>query len=255
MIIMKKNRSKIFQELDVHMSNPRWAWCAKNESLKIAVFIIWADKEENGNWLLHNNDPTLSKRHGAKDQKNVLELCLKNSFTVYGIVAEAIDPNASTRKIKGIDDRNLVRLKLNRDGQNIYGVKVGRIPISDVLKRNKSILREHALLDFNPPKGSGIPDRAKSISYNFRRDQKVRNYVLKRANGKCEYCGVLGFELNNGERFLETHHIISLANQGPDTYTNVIALCPNHHREAHFGKNAEYLENEFVQIIKDSITT
>jgi len=31
---------------------------------------------------------------------------------------------------------------------------------------------------------------------------------------------------------------------------NFIALCPAHHREAHFGVNAEELEKEFLDILK-----
>jgi 5-methylcytosine-specific restriction protein A len=30
--------------------------------------------------------------------------------------------------------------------------------------------------------------------------------------------------------YLETHHVISLSEQGPGKVTNVIALCPNDHR-------------------------
>jgi 5-methylcytosine-specific restriction protein A len=37
-----------------------------------------------------------------------------------------------------------------------------------------------------------------------------------------------------------------LANQGPDTLENVIALCPNHHREAHFGIDRVHLEKKLT---------
>jgi 5-methylcytosine-specific restriction protein A len=30
---------------------------------------------------------------------------------------------------------------------------------------------------------------------------------------------------------------------------NVIGLCPGHHREAHYGANAERLEKEFLRIL------
>ena len=35
--------------------------------------------------------------------------------------------------------------------------------------------------------------------------------------------------------YLEVHHIIRLADDGDDSVENAIALCPNCHREAHFG--------------------
>jgi 5-methylcytosine-specific restriction endonuclease McrA len=96
-----------------------------------------------------------------------------------------------------------------------------------------------------PPDGETSPDRAKRIISAFKRNDRVRAFVALRSEGRCEYCGCEGFKLPNSRRYIETHHIISLANQGPDTVENVIALCPNHHREAHYGVDAENLEVEF----------
>lgn len=92
--------------------------------------------------------------------------------------------------------------------------------------------------------GNVVPGRRKSTTNLIVRDNNVRRRVIARANGKCEYCGELGFLRDDGSHFIEAHHIIHLAKQGPDTLENVIALCPNHHREAHFGKNREGLEAE-----------
>jgi 5-methylcytosine-specific restriction protein A len=61
----------------------------------------------------------------------------------------------------------------------------------------------------------------------------------------------LGFLLPDGSHYLEAHHIITLAKQGPDTVDNVIALCPSDHREAHYGKKAIVMENEMIEIIKN----
>ena len=73
----------------------------------------------------------------------------------------------------------------------------------------------------------------------------------KRAKGKCEYCGCEGFILPNGQRYVEAHHIIALAKSGSDTIQNVIALCANHHREAHYGENAETLEEKLIQRLSE----
>ncbi|CAN0604767.1 unnamed protein product, partial [Ectocarpus sp. 12 AP-2014] len=43
----------------------------------------------------------------------------------------------------------------------------------------------------------------------------------------------------NGEPFLEVHHIIPLAESGHDAVENTMALCPNCHREAHFGNERQ----------------
>jgi predicted HNH restriction endonuclease len=50
----------------------------------------------------------------------------------------------------------------------------------------------------------------------------------------------------DGTRYLETHHIIALAAEGADRVTNVIGLCPNDHREAHFGERRHVLEQEMI---------
>lgn len=80
----------------------------------------------------------------------------------------------------------------------------------------------------------------------YMRDQKIRDHVRLRADGRCEFCNELGFESNDGSRYLECHHIISLAKQGPDHLSNIIALCPKDHREAHYGKRRGELEKGMV---------
>ena len=84
----------------------------------------------------------------------------------------------------------------------------------------------------------------------YYRDPMVRNRVLSRARGVCEYCGQPGFARENGSFYLECHHIIALADDGADRMTNVIALCPNHHREAHFGLKRGALELEMIEKVK-----
>jgi 5-methylcytosine-specific restriction protein A len=81
-----------------------------------------------------------------------------------------------------------------------------------------------------------VEQRAVS-GYAFVRSPDVRRHVLQRAEGKCEWCAQPGFIMPDGRVFLETHHVIPLAETGFDTEDNVVALCPNHHREAHHGAN------------------
>lgn len=99
--------------------------------------------------------------------------------------------------------------------------------------------------------GTDAPDRAKSEVWSYARDPRVRDAVLRRAKGKCEFCGKPGFMKSDGTRYLESHHIIALAKDGEDRPTNVIALCPNDHREAHFGERCEQLEREMILKLGD----
>ena len=83
------------------------------------------------------------------------------------------------------------------------------------------------------------PIRYDINSSAFKRDRLIRNQALARANGACEYCLTPGFVTASGKIYLETHHIVPLSEGGADNLGNVIALCPNHHREAHHGSNRQ----------------
>jgi 5-methylcytosine-specific restriction endonuclease McrA len=94
--------------------------------------------------------------------------------------------------------------------------------------------------------GSDIAQRKESTVFTYARNPKIRAAVMKRADGRCELCGAEGFLCENGERYLESHHIIALAADGADRMSNVIALCPGDHREAHFGKRRAELEQAMI---------
>lgn len=94
------------------------------------------------------------------------------------------------------------------------------------------------------PKPDGIKEPEKTYSQvtNFNRDPKVKAWVLKEAAGKCECCGSdAPFTTAEGEPFLEVHHLRRLADGGSDTVANAVALCPNCHREIHYGINKSAL--------------
>ncbi|GAB3543395.1 hypothetical protein GCM10027343_16730 [Noviherbaspirillum agri] len=80
----------------------------------------------------------------------------------------------------------------------------------------------------------------------FNRDPEVRRQVKVRANGVCEYCKELGFETASGDGYLETHHVIPLSCGGVDKIWNVVAVCPNDHKRAHFGKDRIEIRNKLM---------
>lgn len=80
---------------------------------------------------------------------------------------------------------------------------------------------------------------------------EIRAYARLRAGGICERCGKPApFADAFGFMFLEVHHIHRLADDGPDTPLNVAAICPNCHREAHYGSNREQLRIELIDRVK-----
>jgi 5-methylcytosine-specific restriction enzyme A len=99
------------------------------------------------------------------------------------------------------------------------------------------------------------PQKVPVSSNVFIRDSTVRKAALERAKGRCEFCGQPGFLTATGKVFLETHHIVSLANGGLDIITNVAAVCANHHREAHYGAQAELIRVHLLKVASSTKST
>lgn len=98
------------------------------------------------------------------------------------------------------------------------------------------------------PTGSIQPKRILNESDQFLRDPKVKAWVLIEADGNCENCrDSAPFIKADGTPYLEVHHLKRLADGGSDTISNAVALCPNCHREFHYGVGSEIL---VVEIIK-----
>jgi 5-methylcytosine-specific restriction protein A len=84
---------------------------------------------------------------------------------------------------------------------------------------------------------SKMPELMMVTSREFKRNPYVVAEVLFRADGKCQYCKRdAPFKREDGTPFLEVHHIEWLSRGGEDSVENAIALCPNCHRQAHYGK-------------------
>ena len=88
----------------------------------------------------------------------------------------------------------------------------------------------------------------------YQRSEAVKIYALKRANGQCECCdNPAPFISQDNRPFLEVHHIRRRADGGPDDPRWVAAICPNCHREAHYGKNQKEIFdrlNKFLEKIE-----
>lgn len=138
-------------------------------------------------------------------------------------------------------------------GSEIYGKehKFWRVPLID-----RAIDRLNSAIDDIDESvvENASPEYKLRMAGSYVRDPKVRRQVLLRANGICEYGSCVTFKKSNGQAFLEAHHVISLSEQGIDKLSNVIALCPNHHREAHFGEQWQALQDEFIQILKKLVS-
>lgn len=232
-------------------------WSAKSEDNSRIIFTIWEDKLENGRYLLWPNVkpmPAWTKLSGAYELEKHIELALKGNVDVeiLGILCHAVNSSALPRVRDYYDEKSIFVMNLEKHDGNITAVVVGEVDVdaarngkvSEYISPHRSALDD--LLD-SLPEGVEAPETTPVSGVIFRRDKMVRDYVLNRAKGRCEYCGKTGFLMKNGKKYLEAHHVIALSCHGPDKVNNVIALCAEHHREAHFGVDKEQLNAGMLQ--------
>lgn len=99
--------------------------------------------------------------------------------------------------------------------------------------KNRSQIERLNRLKIAPKK----PEVLQVTTYVFVRNADVIEERLYLANGVCDTDPkhATFTSAKDGTPYLEVHHIRQLADGGEDTVENTIALCPNCHREKHFG--------------------
>jgi len=128
------------------------------------------------------------------------------------------------------------------EGKPVIPVVAFEIQVRDDVKRKQ----------FPLPKGNHEPEPVTVSVTQYPRDPSIKAWVLKKANGTCECCGEPApFKGPDGFPYLEVHHVRKLAERGADTLENTVAVCPNCHRELHYGERAkELVETLYVKIAR-----
>ena len=112
--------------------------------------------------------------------------------------------------------------------------------VNDLLKR-KSI---------DKPDGNKKPKHRETKVVEYDRDPNVKAWVLKNADGVCEYCQKEApFMTRSGIPYLEVHHVRRLSDNGSDTMQNTVALCPNCHKEIHYGEQRQIIQERLYNTI------
>lgn len=250
----KLSYSRFCASLGCPLKNRAWSWSSISHDHHRALFSVWADSLVGGRTVMwEKGEASYKQRHGAKEKYANIIAARDGRYEVYGILCYAKDVEAEPRARETFDDQTVLVLRIVDEADEVVGYVIGETtPRAIIAGKGQDAVHNihYAVADLDsPPAGNDNPDRAQHVSSDFRRDPAVRDHVLRLANGACEYCGEPGFLMPNGNRYLEAHHIIALANSGRDTVDNVIAVCPGHHREAHYGSEAEKLEMEFLERI------
>lgn len=122
---------------------------------------------------------------------------------------------------------------------------------SENLLFNAEVLKIKSTNDYDISNNKTIPEKYNIEITQFVRDPKVVAWVLNNSKGFCECCNQKApFNKEDGTPFLEVHHLIRLADGGYDSISNAIALCPNCHRELHYGENRTILLNQIYKNIE-----
>ena len=97
-------------------------------------------------------------------------------------------------------------------------------------------------------------DTSATIGSRYIRAPAIKEYAKARAEGYCEYCGELApFETNDGEPYLEVHHVDELGEGGVDHPDKVVALCPVCHKEIHHGERGEKMNSKLRKKLNNGL--
>ena len=123
--------------------------------------------------------------------------------------------------------------------------EIGLSPTSnhDELEARAAQILERGWESDLPPEGSKHPKRTSSNSpaHAYIRDPEIVAWVRAQSDAHCELCKKPApfTSAATGLAYLEVHHVVPLADGGPDTHDNAVALCPNCHRRCHLSNDAE----------------
>jgi 5-methylcytosine-specific restriction protein A len=225
----------------------RWSFIQPNE---VVVLNLWHSdmKEKDGVVTDEWNAREIAKRgkgisvFRATEMDEAIQEAYQKKLPIRVVLCEGTkrDRNDPTSTATRVTFRSL-------DPEPWHVAKYNMATGQSTLMRGLGQGAEHFVDQFDMPAPQGGPaERVEGKAASFVRRPDVRRYALWRANGKCNYCGETGFSMADGRVYLETHHVVPLHEGGSDSISNVVALCPNHHREAHHGKNRNEIREKLL---------
>jgi 5-methylcytosine-specific restriction protein A len=151
-----------------------------------------------------------------------------NGLTLDGVLNRIVFLDQSKRLL---DDLYTYKFSNQTVDENLYQEEFSR-------KIESAYLDEHAKrLERLSNKKKAAPRKFTALNTVFERDPDVVAETLFQSKGICGKCKNHApfLRKKDGRPYLEVHHLIPLSQGGEDELSNVIALCPNCHREFHFG--------------------
>ena len=237
-------------------ANPKYCyeWAFDQTGAPVVLNIWYANVEERGKQLVLNGNmrPTPERRaaqpgvRGAVWERRAdafdkaVIAAAKAGRPVRAIVCDGVMRRGTEGKPSQVHARVLDPLPW---AVTAYDHRTGDFTLT------RGALPKLLVDQFTPGFDGESPVEKRSVNgTTFVRSAQVRGAVLRRANGRCEYCGASGFTTMSGAIFLEIHHVVPLGQGGQDSVRNTVAVCPNHHREAHFGASSSVMRDALLAV-------
>ena len=203
-------------------------WTEEELRAAVEAYVQMLSDETNGiSFVKKRIYAGLVKRFGRTEKS--FEYRMQNISYVFELMGRRRVSGLKPAKNVGSNNAAIIE-RLISDVEGQYFPRVAEFETQVISYKSKASLRK--------PDGIKEPEKTYSHVTNFNRDPKVKAWILKEAVGKCECCDSdAPFTTAEGEPFLEVHHLRRLADGGSDTVENAVALCPNCHREMHYGIN------------------
>ncbi len=250
----KLSRKQFMESVGATCKNWYWSWSFINEKEKFIVFGCWDSSVEKEDGLIFDSkawktDAKGKKTNGYKQSLEHIRLIEEEGYTLKtfpmsGTVPEGLNGENGVPEITSFTPELIDKYLFKSNGR-YYALDYENLPkkthdeyesiFQDKIKKSKTDTPENrkARLKEAPKK----PSKSTVTSMVYIRNPDVVAEVLLRANGVCERChkDAPFIRKKDNTPYLEVHHTRQLADGGEDTVENAEALCPNCHREAHFG--------------------
>lgn len=143
-----------------------------------------------------------------------------------------------------------IRCILKKKKNNNLIVNLEDIEICERKKLNKVRTLDKNKVRERAKKANSNKKDTREVKSTYReRNPYVSAYTKDRANGVCDLCGEYAPFMDQDNRpYLECHHLITLASDGPDVIYNTVALCPNCHKRMHILKSNTDINNLKLKI-------
>lgn len=216
----------------------------------LTVSKAWDEfKEANGCASLKEFQQKISDMYDVNDENVRIGCIILNNITIFSncicLSSVGIEFANSIVSGKAISEQQIKKLLATQEDniyisekEEQYGINTLeniKQELSDGIKKSKGLSQEER--DERLSKANKKPKEVNVTVKVFKRNPDVVVAVLERANGICERCGAPApfMRASDATPYLEVHHKVRLADGGEDTVENAIAVCPNCHRELHFG--------------------